>query len=127
MGMIDERERHDLHTWAVDTMGENRADIFMRSLPPHGWDALATKEDVEDVVARHAEVLRREFATKEDVEDVVARHVGNLRQDHTRDVVRLVLAFAGMTAAALIGDAVIPHWLAPAPPQIILQMPDLAS
>lgn len=106
MGMIDERERHDLHTWAVETMGEERADIFMRSLPPRGWDELATKDDVEDIVARH---------------------VGALRQDHTRDTVRLVLAFAAITAAALVGDAVIPHWLAPEPPQIILQMPEPSS
>ena len=96
MGMIDERERHDLHTWAVETMGENRADIFMRSLPPRGWDELVTKDDLQ--------AAKRE-----------------LRADIHRESNKLLIALVASMLAATLGQEMIVRWFPPPPPQLILQ------
>ena len=100
MGILDERERHDLHTWAVEAMGEKRADIFMRSLPPRGWDDLVTKDDLQ----RATTDLRAELLT--------AMH---------RESNKLLIALIASMLAATLGQEMIVRWFPPPPPQIILQ------
>lgn len=95
MGVINERERHDLHTWAVEAMGEKRAGNFMRSLPPRGWDELVTRDDLQ--------------TTKLE-----------LRADIHRESNKLLIAMVASMLAATIGQEMIVRWFPP-PPQIVLQ------
>lgn len=54
----NDNARRELYTALEATMGSNTAEITMDHLPPHGWDNLATRDDLE----LFAEKLRHEFS-----------------------------------------------------------------
>lgn len=43
---VDERQRHQLYTRAVEVLGEEEAGILMAHLPTGGIGSVATKEDL---------------------------------------------------------------------------------
>lgn len=51
---VDERARHQLHQWALEAMGPERAATLMSLLPPVGWSDVATKDDLYALEARLA-------------------------------------------------------------------------
>jgi len=46
MTALTDAQRRTLHEGAQKAMGKKPADILLASLPPQGWDDLATKADV---------------------------------------------------------------------------------
>ncbi|CAN5620132.1 hypothetical protein BH20ACT2_BH20ACT2_08790 [soil metagenome] len=60
---ITEQERHDLHTWMIEAMGEDRAATLMGHLPPVGWADVATKADLGATADRLLGEMHREFAS----------------------------------------------------------------
>lgn len=53
-----DHDRRELFQTLEATLGRNAADIMMDHLPPHGWNNLATRDDLE----LFAEKLRHEFS-----------------------------------------------------------------
>jgi hypothetical protein len=49
---IDERARHGVHEGLAEMLGPERAADLMSMLVPHGWDDVATRQDIE--LSRHA-------------------------------------------------------------------------
>jgi hypothetical protein len=43
---VDERQRHQLYTRAVEVLGQEEAEILMAYLPTGGAGSVATKEDL---------------------------------------------------------------------------------
>ena len=46
MTALTDAQRRTLHEGAQKAMGKKPADILLASLPPQGWDDLATKADL---------------------------------------------------------------------------------
>ena len=60
--MIDELSRHRLFTKLQDVLGVDDAAVLIEHLPPVGWADVATKRDLEPLVAR-LEVLGNDLGT----------------------------------------------------------------
>ncbi|CAN5515961.1 hypothetical protein BH20ACT2_BH20ACT2_05730 [soil metagenome] len=61
---ITEKQRHDLHSWLEEQMGQDRAATLMGYLPPVGWADVATKRDLdhlETTLRSEISQLRGEF------------------------------------------------------------------
>jgi HAMP domain-containing protein len=77
---MNEQERIRLRQEVSQVTNDDTADILMRSLPPTGWNDLATKKDLESLeLATRADVEALRFSTeimraelKHDIADVRA-------------------------------------------------------
>jgi hypothetical protein len=49
---ITERQRHQFFTRAEEVFGTDEAETLMSMLPPVGWADVATKQDLDDKLAR---------------------------------------------------------------------------
>jgi hypothetical protein len=46
---VSEDERHQLRIWFEAHMGNERASVMMRTLPPVGWGEVATRRDLDEL------------------------------------------------------------------------------
>ena len=139
MGTVTERGRLALRQWAGEHMNELTAEGFMKSLPPKGWDDLATKSDIETLhaatksdIARldtKIEALETKVDTKTEALETkidtlgtvltatftaqLATEIGAVRKEATRHFVTLIAALITLTAASLVGETVLPHYFPP--------------
>lgn len=58
---VDERQRHQLYTRAVEVLGEEEAEILMAHLPHGGSASLATKDDIAVAIDAAEGRLRTEM------------------------------------------------------------------
>lgn len=62
---VDERQRHQLYTKAVEILGQEEAEILMAHLPSGGSATLATKDDVATALRSTEHRLRTEIQLTE--------------------------------------------------------------
>jgi hypothetical protein len=89
---VSERDRHELYEWAREAMGSDRADVFMRYLPPVGWGDVATRRDLEVLGAG----LRAEFRIE--MAELRTEMADRFRRQ-TNVIVTTVLGAAGLIVA----------------------------
>jgi hypothetical protein len=89
MTLLTEAQRRTLHEGAQKAMGKEPADILLTSLPPKGWDDLATKADLQ--------------LTKADLRTEIAA----LRADLTDKISTSTRIHVGATIGAVVSMAAI--------------------
>ncbi len=106
---ITEQQRHDLHSWLEETMGEDRAATLMGYLPPVGWANVATKTDLDHLRAvTKADIDHLQAVTKADIERLVtkieateARVLGTMHKEFASMTRTLLVVIVGAIAAVV--------------------------
>ena len=130
MGTVTEPERLALRRWAGEHMDELTAEGFMKSLPPKGWDDLATKSDLAALetkidtlgtvlTATFTAALATEMGKVHQEFAAVHKEIGAARGGQRGQMVTLIV----MIFVAMIGQTTVSRYFPPPPPQIIIQSP----
>ena len=133
-------------------MNEVTAEGFMKSLPPKGWDDLATKSDLEmlhaatksDIAALETKIDTRIEALETKIDTMgtvltatftaaLATEMGKVHQEFAAVHKELGAARGGqrgqmvtlivMIFVAMVGQTTVSRYFPPPPPQIIIESP----